>query len=138
MKKILTSTLFCLLSFLTIHAAQKVETVSLEQVHEAITKNDPNVTIIDVRKSNEFAKSHIPGAINIPFDKYHKFQKKGTQYPGLKKNGTNLVYCYNAKCRLAEKACEAFTNEGFPSKEITGGYDSWKSKYPLQVAIDKR
>src|SRR5690349_5410151 len=32
-----------------------------------------NVTIVDVRSERDFAEGHIPGAINIPFEKYSSF-----------------------------------------------------------------
>jgi thiosulfate/3-mercaptopyruvate sulfurtransferase len=42
--------------------------VTARQVHERLS--DPNLLIIDVRKSDEYAKGHIPGAINIPGGKW--------------------------------------------------------------------
>src|SRR5690348_9784802 len=50
--------------------------------------------IIDLRKKEDFDKGHIPGAINIPFDKYDGFEGSQTEFPGLSKTRINYVYCY--------------------------------------------
>ena len=34
-----------------------------------------NVTIVDLRTANDFAKGHIPGAINIPWDQHKSFDR---------------------------------------------------------------
>ena len=42
--------------------------------------------IIDLRKKEHFDKGHIPGAINIPFDKFDGFEGAQTEFPGLSKD----------------------------------------------------
>ena len=32
-----------------------------------------NVTIVDLRTANDFAKGHIPGAVNVPWDQHKSF-----------------------------------------------------------------
>lgn len=91
-----------------------------------------NVTIIDVRSAKSFAEGHIPGAINIPFDRFNSFEGTEKEYPGLKKDGFNYVYCYELQCNLATKACMKFASLGYPVKEIKGGYNAWvEHKYPV-------
>ena len=62
--------------------------------------------IIDLRKKEHFNKGHIPGAINLPFDKYDGFegdQKGQKDFPGLSKDKINYVYCYELLCNLSQK-----------------------------------
>lgn len=92
-----------------------------------------NVTIVDLRSAKEFAKGHIPGAINVPHDKYNNFEGAEADFPGLKKDGFNYVYCYSLLCNLSQKAAMKFASLGYPVKEVVGGFSEWKKhKYPLE------
>lgn len=75
--------------------------------------------IIDVRASDDFAKGHVPGAVNLPEDKWETFK-------GLSKDKPNVVYCYNIVCHLAAKAASLFAENGYPVLEMEGGYEFWK------------
>lgn len=77
--------------------------------------------LVDVRRPDDFAIEHIPGAINLPQDRWHT-------YEGLSKDKINIVYCYTAVCRAAVKACHFFSCEGFPVMEMEGGIEVWKNK----------
>ncbi len=57
--------------------------------------------IIDLRKKEHFDKGHIPGAINIPFDKFDGFEGVQTEFPGLSKDKINYLYCYELLCNLS-------------------------------------
>ena len=95
------------------------------ELDHLIKSHDNHLTIVDVREAEDFAKGHIPGAINVP---------KGTwENPtGLSKARTNVVYCYSQVCHLAANACVAFAGKGFPVMELEGGFDTWK-KYELDI-----
>lgn len=92
-----------------------------------------NVTIVDVRAAKDYAAGHIPGAINLPFDQYSKFEGNETEFPGLRKDGFNYIYCYELLCNLGQKAAKKFASVGYPVKEIAGGFESWKDhNYPIE------
>lgn len=92
-----------------------------------------NVTIVDVRAAEDYAKGHIPGAINLPYDKYNSFDGLETEFAGLRKDGYNYIYCYELLCNLGQKAAKKFAMAGYPVKEIVGGYKSWEEeKYPIR------
>ena len=90
----------------------------VELSHE-IEAGSPNINIIDVRAEEDFAKGHIPGAVNLPREKWDTLQ-------GLSKDKTNVVYCYTHVCHLAAAACVVFASNGFPVKEMDGGFEAWK------------
>ncbi len=91
-----------------------------------------NVTIVDIRRAKDFAEGHIPGAINLPFDEYHKFEGNETQFPGLRKDGFNYVYFYHSLCDAPQKAAYQFTSHGYPTKIVIGGFEEWKkNNYPI-------
>jgi rhodanese-related sulfurtransferase len=92
-----------------------------------------NVTIVDVRSAKDFAKGHIPGAVNIPWEHHKSFEGDETEFPQLRKDGHNYVYCYTLLCNLAQKAAIKFASLGYPVKEIVGGFEEWeKHKLPIQ------
>lgn len=86
---------------------------------DRMIKSEDNITVVDVREAEDFAKGHVPGAINLP---------KGTwdSPSGLKKDRTNVVYCYSQACHLAANACVAFASRGYPVMELEGGFRTWK------------
>ena len=90
-----------------------------------IKTGEDNLVVADVRAPEDFAKGHIPGAINIPKDKWDRPQ-------GLAKDKTNVVYCYTQQCHLAANACAQFAANGYPVMELEGGFETWK-EYQLDV-----
>ena len=85
----------------------------------AIQRGDETINIVDVRAAEDYAKAHIPGAINLPKDKWSTLL-------GLKKDKVNIVYCYSQTCHLAAKAAVEFSGKGFPVMEMEGGFRSWQ------------
>ena len=96
---------------------------------ERMTKSgDNNITVIDVRAAEDYDKGHIPGAINLPREKWDTFQ-------GLSKDKTNVVYCYTQQCHLAANACLHFAGKGYPVMELEGGFEAWKEN---ELDIDQQ
>ena len=84
-----------------------------------IKSGEDNLVVVDVRAAEDFAKGHIPGAINIPAAEWGNPR-------GLGKDKTNVVYCYTQQCHLAANACAQFADKGFPVMELEGGFETWK------------
>ena len=101
---------------------------------KAVLKGDvQNVTIVDLRDPESYAKGHIPGAINIPWSAHNSFDGAETEFPELRKDGYNYVYCYEMLCNLGEKAAKKFASLGYPVKVIAGGFEEWKKlKNPIE------
>lgn len=86
----------------------------------AIQTQPELINIIDVRQPMDYAKGHLPGAINIPRD-------QGKNLTGLKKDRLNVIYCYSLDCPLAAQAAVEFAEQGYSVMEMAGGYESWLS-----------
>jgi rhodanese-related sulfurtransferase len=84
-----------------------------------IKTGEDNLVVVDVRAAEDFAKGHIPGAINVPKEKWDRPQ-------GLGNDKTNVVYCYTQQCHLAANACVRFASLGYPVMELEGGFEAWK------------
>jgi len=78
------------------------------------------IVVVDVRAPEDYRKGHIPGAINLPQGTWQK-------PPGLDRTKLNVVYCYAQACHLAAAAALEFTAQGYPVKELEGGFEGWKS-----------
>jgi len=89
------------------------------ELNRMIQSHENNMNIVDVRAPEDYAKGHIPGAINLPKDKWAHPQ-------GLSKEKTNIVYCYSMVCHLAASACVVFSSQGYPVMELDGGFDEWR------------
>ena len=101
-------------------------------VKQAIDNKATDITIVDVRLAKDFAKGHIPGSINLPYDQYTTFEGTDLEFPGLRKDGYNYIYCYTAGCNLAQKAARKFALLGYSVKEVVGGFAAWRDyKYPV-------
>lgn len=82
--------------------------------------------LIDVRAAEDYAKGHIPGATNLPEEKWPSFE-------GLSTDKLNLVYCYTIECHLAARAAAEFARAGYSLMEIDGGYRAWSEDYDYEI-----
>ena len=95
------------------------------ELNSMIERGD-TINIIDVRDREEYRKNHIPGAINLPKEKWSTFA-------GLSRDRTTVVYCYDQQCHLAASAARLFAENGFPVIELEGGFEAWKQhKLPVE------
>jgi rhodanese-related sulfurtransferase len=81
--------------------------------------NQGSVNVVDVRAADDYAKGHIPGAVNLPKERWASLE-------GLRKDRPNVVYCYSIVCHLAAAAALEFAAQGFPVMELDGGWRWWK------------
>lgn len=98
----------------------------------AVTKMDNNNSVVvDVRELNEFGKSHIENAINVPLG---KLEEKLTSLEKHKQHPV-IVTCQTGARSAA--ACKTLTKAGFEHVfNMTGGMQSWED-YKLPVKISK-
>ena len=88
-------------------------------------KQAANFSVIDVREAEDYTKGHIPGAVNLPHDKWSTCE-------GLRKDTVNVVYCYSQVCHLAATAALEFAGKGYSVMEMEGGFAAWK-EHDLEI-----
>jgi len=88
---------------------------------------DPSIMIVDVRKREDYEKSHIPNAVSIPAKELISNMSK------LSKDKTTILYCYTQQCHLAATVAAKTTENGYPTTEMEGGFDAWKNVYEFDV-----
>jgi rhodanese-related sulfurtransferase len=86
---------------------------------ERMMKQGENIQVVDVRAAEDYAQGHIPGAVSLPKDQWPTLK-------GLRKDKTNVVYCYSQVCHLAATAALEFAGKGYPVMELEGGWRTWK------------
>lgn len=126
----LVCVIFLLIQDLLSSVLNKFDSVS---VLIAVTKmNSDNTMVIDVREANEFSKSHIENAINIPFG---KLEEKLTSLE-KHKNQPIIVTCQTGARSLP--ACKILSKAGFSQIfNMTGGMQSWED-YNLPIKKENK
>lgn len=83
--------------------------------------------VIDVRDAGQYAKEHIPGAINIEWRKVFGERAK------LPKNKTILTYCNTGS--FSAQVAMALRMDGFENVLVLhGGYGEWKARGGMDAA----
>ena len=101
-------------------AARNAVTTGPHELSGALERKEP-VVVIDVRFPSDFAKAHVPGALNLPKGKWHSAA-------GLSKDRLNVLYCYDQTCHLAAEAARELVAQGYPVVEMEGGFAAWEAK----------
>ena len=70
---------------------QSITYLEIEHARHFLESN-PEVTIIDVRGQEEFAKAHLPGAINFPYDPKAKKKELDQGLRELTNNETGKIF----------------------------------------------
>lgn len=78
--------------------------------------------VVDVRYPADFAQGRVPGAVNLPSNKW---TAAGAEKAGLSKDGINYLYCYNPTCHLAANAAVELIRLGYRVVEVEGGWSTW-------------
>jgi len=94
---------------------------------ERMQKDGSPIKVIDVREADDYAKGHIPGAVNLPKEKWESLA-------GLDKNKINVLYCYSQVCHLAASAGLFFASKGYPVMELEGGWKTWNE---FEMGVEK-
>lgn len=113
--------------------AELAYTVNPSSMKNAVKDKDPNILIIDLRKREHFKAEHVPGAINLPFDEWNGFDGSKVNFINLDKTKMHYVYCYEQYCNLSTKAARLLALNGYPVKEVKGGFKAYKDHdYPVE------
>lgn len=88
----------------------------------AVTKmNDDNILVLDVREPNEYGKTHIENALNVPLGKLDEKLSTLEKY----KAKPIIVTCQSGARSAA--ACKTLTKAGFAQVfNMQGGMQSWE------------
>ena len=112
-----------LLSSCTAHggSANSYRQINMDEAVEMM-KKESGYIILDVRRPDEYADGHIPGAINVPNEEIGT-----TELPELPdKAQLILVYCRSG--RRSKEASEKLVKLGYTNIVEFGGILDWKGE----------
>ncbi|GAN78589.1 ArsR/SmtB family transcription factor [Acidocella aminolytica] len=82
---------------------------------------DGSVTLLDVRPPEEFARGHLPGALNISLDQLDAALGDFTE------NIPVVAYCRGPYCVLSYDAVAQLRARGVQATRLEDGYPEWKA-----------
>ena len=84
-----------------------------------------DMLLVDLLPKESFAKWHLPGAVNIPFENNPEFVQQVENHLGSKAQRI-VVYCANAKSDLCVQAAHTLHAAGLTSVQpFEDGVESW-------------
>ena len=89
------------------------------QEAQALMGSEDNYVIVDVRRPDEYAAGHVPGAINIPNESIDT--DRPAELPDL--DQLILVYCRSG--RRSKQASQKLADMGYTNIVEFGGINSW-------------
>ncbi len=103
------------------YASNGFKNISTGDLYELITDDDPanDPVILSVRSAEDYAKGHIPGAINIGFTNI----AKGENLQKLNPDKQIVVYCYTG--RTASQATAILNALGYDATNLLWGISGW-------------
>lgn len=80
------------------------------------------VTVLDVRPSEEYRAGHIPGALSVPLSELKK------RIAELPKRREIVAYCRGPYCVMARDAVELLRKKGFKAHRMEHGVVDWRAR----------
>ena len=80
------------------------------------------VTLLDVRPSEEYLAGHIPGALSVPLADI------GTRLGELRKRRDIVAYCRGPYCVMALDAVDLLRRKGFRAHRMEHGVPEWRAQ----------
>ena len=95
--------------------------------------------LIDLREYGEYAKSHIPGAVNIPYEELNRHipELKRWSVQCKQKFGRSVLILYCERGNTSLRASRDLNGRGFNVKNIYGGISSYKGPKSFVDGIGK-
>ena len=87
-------------------------------------QGDSTAYLLDVRRADEYAEGHIPGAKNLDVTNEAEFLKGVDK---LDKDNTIYIYCRSG--RRSRTAAKHLVDRGFNVVDLKGGYSAWESTF---------
>ena len=109
-----------------------IDYITPQELNAQIESKNPNILVIDVRREDEVSMGMIPGAINIPYEKFTQsvIQEK---VPNIQDYLIVAVHCMHSQMRgpiCAEKLARFYPSRSFTILIVKGGYEGYTKAFP--------
>lgn len=88
-------------------------------VWNAVKTGTVDFLIVDCRPTDNYNKTHIPGAISLPWQEIT--ERRVRDLPDM----PIVTYCWGPACNASTKGAARLAALGHPVKEMTGGLEYW-------------
>jgi rhodanese-related sulfurtransferase len=101
-------------------------------VHDALSRPQPDFVLLDVRSPDMFARGHVPGAINLPHGKII-----GSRMAAWSQETLFVTYCAGPHCNGAARGALRLARLRRPVKIMIGGITGWLDEgFELETGLD--
>jgi rhodanese-related sulfurtransferase/biotin operon repressor len=97
-----------------------LESMPVQEVLKLAKRGE--ITLLDVRPSEEYAHSHLTGAINITIE---ELEERLGDFP---KSKTIVAYCRGSNCILSFEAVKRLRDKGYKAIRAEDGIPEWITK----------
>jgi rhodanese-related sulfurtransferase len=97
----------------------ELEAVTLKELRRLI--RDENITVVDVRPSEEYEAGHIPGALSVPVPNLKRRLRE------LPKGREVIAYCRGQYCVYSLEAVTLLRQHGYRARRAHEGLPDWKA-----------
>ena len=114
--------LLCASAWLSAQAMRNVPRISIDELKPLIERG--SVLVLDVRRPDEFAQGHIPGAVNLD---YTLVAAQGARFKA--ETRPIVAYCACANEMTAARAAVDLAGLGITgAKALKGGWNEWVAR----------
>jgi len=100
------------------YLGEEVEAIGSEELRSRLARGD--ITLVDVRPTEEFEAAHIEGARSVPLDELER------RIADLPEGREVVAYCRGRFCAYAHEAVRALHAAGRPARRLEGGLPEWR------------
>lgn len=98
----------------------KLDAVTAAELEER--RAEEEITVLDVRPSEEYGAGHIPGARSIPIE---ELEERVEELPDSQEV---VAYCRGPYCVFSDQAVELLRSRGYRARRLAGGLPDWASE----------
>jgi rhodanese-related sulfurtransferase len=99
-----------------------MKTITAKGLKKKIDKKE-DMILVDALNTVEYRRRHIPGSVNIPYNKATEKAKK--LLPDKKKE--IIIYCENERCHASLIVAKKLISLGYKNViEFSGGVEGWE------------
>jgi len=115
-------------------AAEKISFMTMDELRRRMERGDPGVSVLDVREADQYATSHVPGALHIPRGQLELRIDDVFPDPTVR----ILAYCEFGK--ISTIAAATLRSMGFSGAvALDGGFRAWREAgYPVESGPARR
>jgi rhodanese-related sulfurtransferase/DNA-binding transcriptional ArsR family regulator len=106
----------------------QLEPVTLKELRRLMREDD--VTVVDVRPSDEYEAGHIPGALSVPVSELKRRLRE------IPKSREVIAYCRGRYCVYSLEAVTLLRKHGYRARRAHEGLPDWRAAgHPVESGV---